>query len=67
MLKSMKPQELIDHFGNMNRTAKALGVSLPSVSKWVELNEVPELRQYQAQIATDGELKADVPALRLGT
>jgi hypothetical protein len=60
----MKPQDLIDYFGNMNRVAKALGVSLPSVCKWVELGEVPELRQYQAQLATGGALLADAPALR---
>lgn len=64
MLRFMKPKDLIDYFGNMSRVAEAMGVSLPSVSKWCELDEVPDLRQYQAQIATGGYLVADTPALR---
>lgn len=67
MLRVMKPQDLIDYFGNMSRVAEAMGVSLPSVSKWCELDEVPELRQYQAQLATKGYLEADAPALRSKT
>ena len=58
------PDELIAHFGGVSATARALGVKDPSVSEWKTSGVVPELRQYQAEIATGGKLKADAPALR---
>lgn len=60
----MTANELIAHFGNVRATARALGVKDPSVSEWKTTGIVPELRQYQAEIATGGKLRADVPALR---
>lgn len=60
----MTADELISHFGSVSATARALGVKDPSVSEWKTSGEVPELRQYQAEIATGGKLKADRPALR---
>ena len=60
----MSPDELIAYFGGVTETARALGVKPPSVSEWKASGEVPETRQYQAQIATGGALQADKPALR---
>lgn len=59
----MRARELVDHFGGVTATAMALGVKAPSVSEWLANDEVPELRQYQAEIATEGKLRADKPAL----
>lgn len=60
----MTPEQLISHFGSVSATARALGVKDPSVSEWKTSGIVPDLRQYQAEIATKGKLKADKPALR---
>ena len=60
----MNAEELIAHFGGVSATARALGVKAPSVSEWRASGVVPELRQYQAEIASGGVLKADTPASR---
>lgn len=62
--RAMTAEELIAHFGSVSATARALGVKDPSVSEWKATGIVPELRQYQAEIATGGRLKADKPADR---
>ncbi len=59
----MSPDELIAHFGGITPTARALGVKPPSVHAWKAEGKVPQQRQYQAEIATNGKLKADTPAL----
>lgn len=53
----MKAKDVIDYFGSQTATAKALGVSIPSVWAWVRNKEVPELRQYQIEKVTNGKLK----------
>lgn len=58
----MTVEELIGYFGSVSATARALGVKTPSVSEWRATGAVPRLRQYQAELATGGRLKADVPA-----
>jgi len=63
-MHGMSPDALIAHFGGVNATARALGVEPPSVSEWKTQGVVPELRQYQAEIATGGKLRADKRALR---
>ncbi len=65
--RGVNAEELIEYFGSVSATARALGVKDPSVSEWRASGVVPELRQYQAQIATGGRLRADVPALRLAS
>lgn len=60
----MTPKDLEAHFGSKQEIAKALGASLPTVYDWFERGEVPEGRQYQAELATDGKLRAARPALR---
>lgn len=63
--KRMTAQDLLQYFGTKSAIAHALGCSPASVAEWFhEGAEVPEGRQYQAQIATKGALKADLPALR---
>lgn len=64
IMQGMTPQELIDYFGSQSAAAAALGITQPSVWDWLQAGEIPESRQYQIQLATDGNLKADKPALR---
>jgi hypothetical protein len=60
----MKPLELISHFGTQVKTAAALGVTQGTVSAWNGKGEVPILRQMQAELITEGVLKADRETLR---
>lgn len=53
----MKKNDVIKHFGGVVETAKALGIKSQSVSGWPD--EVPELRAFQIEKITGGELKAD--------
>lgn len=55
----MRARELVDHFGGLTAAAKAMGVKPPSVSEWLDKDEVPLGRQCQAEIITSGKLKAD--------
>ncbi|MGH6738661.1 MAG: Cro/CI family transcriptional regulator [Bradyrhizobium sp.] len=54
----MSPQSLIEHFGGVTATAKALGVKPPSVSEWCSKGRVPLGRQFQAQVVTRNKLRA---------
>lgn len=54
----MKKIEVVDYFGGQKETGDALGISQAAVSLWGD--EVPLTRQYQIEVITKGELKADV-------
>jgi len=60
----MTPQEALSFFGSKAEIARVLGISPPSVIEWFDRAEIPEGRQYQIEIATDGALRADQPANR---
>lgn len=55
----MKVKELIDLYGSQTAAAKALGVSVVAVHKWVKAGVIPELRQYQIEKITKGKLKCE--------
>lgn len=57
----MSPDILVEHFGSITATARAFGIKPPSVSEWVKNGRIPEPRQYQAEVLTDGKLRADRP------
>lgn len=61
----MSPKQVIEFFGTQVATAEALGLAQSSVSGWVDAGEVPEVRQYQIELATNGQLRADLPANRM--
>jgi DNA-binding transcriptional regulator YdaS (Cro superfamily) len=61
----MNPKQVIDFFGTQTNTAKSLGIAQSSVAGWVQAGEVPMDRQYQIELASDGQLRADLPALRM--
>ena len=43
----MDPNTVIDHFGGLEETAKALGITKQAVSNWRKRRTIPELRLYQ--------------------
>lgn len=53
----MKTADVVRHFGNRVKTAKALGVTKSAVSQWGEV--VPERIAYKTQIITGGALRVD--------
>jgi hypothetical protein len=53
----MKTQEAIDHYGSTKKLADALGIWPQVIYKW---GETPPMgRQYELEVKTEGELKAD--------
>ena len=57
---SMTINQVIKHFGNQNKTAKALGVNRVAVVHWVKKGKVPAQRQLEIQKITNGKLKSEV-------
>ena len=55
-MRGLRKHEVLDYFGGVAATAKALGISQPSVSNWGEAP--PELRQLQIEALTAGALRA---------
>lgn len=52
----MQKSDVINHFGGVIKTAKALGMSKQAVSAWND--NIPQGRAYQIQLLTKGKLKA---------
>lgn len=55
---AMNFDQIISHFGTQQRAADALGLSQSSVAEWKK-NGIPEGRQFQIQVITEGALMAD--------
>ncbi|MFT6586057.1 MAG: DNA-binding transcriptional regulator YdaS (Cro superfamily) [Cognaticolwellia sp.] len=53
----MRTSDVLLHFGSKTNTGKALGISKAAISQWGE--NVPQLRAYQIEKITGGELKCD--------
>jgi len=60
----MTPQDLLNFFGTQSEIARALGCAQSSVSEWFDNGQIPEGRQYQTELATNGQLRASKPANR---
>lgn len=56
----MKKSEVIALFGNVQRVARALGLTTQAVSAWREDN-VPAAHQFQLERMTNGVLVANCP------
>ena len=56
----MKVREVLDYYGSQQGTARALGIAQGAVSRWVQQDRVPELRQAQIELLTEGRLRADL-------
>jgi hypothetical protein len=52
--------DLIDHFGSVDKAAKALGLSRQGVYRW-QGRDIPLPQQIAYEVATKGRLKADLP------
>ena len=63
----MTPNDLLEYFGSKAEIARAIGIEPPSITDWFKDGEVPEVRQYQIELATDGALRASKPADRRQT
>lgn len=57
----MTVTEVLEHFGGVAETSRALKITYQAVDQWVEKNAVPEGRQWQIQALTDGKLQVDEP------
>lgn len=53
----MTTQEAITYFGGIKQLADALGIWPHNISRWGE--HPPMSRQYELEVKTDGELKAE--------
>jgi DNA-binding transcriptional regulator YdaS (Cro superfamily) len=60
----MNPRQLLAYFGSKRSAARALGITVPAIDQWEAAGAIPELRQYQIELATAGGLRADLPADR---
>lgn len=56
MLRGMKKDEVLAHFGSQAAVAAALGIRQPSVANWTD--PLPELRQLEIERLTCGALRA---------
>lgn len=54
----MKKADVIEHFGSVAMTARALRISVQAVYKWND--DVPETMAYKVQVITKGKLKVEV-------
>ncbi|MCU8012213.1 Cro/CI family transcriptional regulator [Shewanella sp. SM74] len=52
----MTKEEAVKFYGSQSKLAKALGINPASVSQWGD--DVPELRAFQIERLTGGQLKA---------
>jgi len=52
----MLKKDVIEYFGGTMKTAEKLNIKHPAVSKWGK--HIPELRAYQIEKLTGGQLKA---------
>jgi hypothetical protein len=63
----MTKTQVIEYFGGVTETARALDLSQPSVSEWAE-DKIPIIRQLQIEAFTGGKLRAgpECDAYRVG-
>lgn len=52
----MKTSDVVAYFGSKKKVADALGVGKSAITNWGE--NVPESRQYQIELITNGALKS---------
>ncbi len=61
----MKKADVINKLGGVTATARALGISQPSVSGWAE--DIPELRAYQLSEMFPHLFSPDQQAVQVAT
>lgn len=55
----MKPDDLITHFGSVEKAAAAVGVTIGAVYQWIAAGEVPPMRQSDIEVKTAYKLLSD--------
>lgn len=61
----MKPEELIRHFGDVEKAAAGVGVTPGAVYHWLAAGEIPPLRQSDIEVRTAYKLKSDFTVKRV--
>ncbi|WP_338318265.1 Cro/CI family transcriptional regulator [Escherichia coli] len=61
----MKPEELIRHFGSVEKAAAGVGVTPSAVYQWLTAGEIPSLRQSDIEVRTAYKLKSDFTTRRV--
>lgn len=61
IIRAMRTQDAINHFGSQTSVADALQIKQSSVAEWGEYP--PDLRQLQLQLITQGALRAEPSCL----
>jgi hypothetical protein len=59
----MTPFALFSYFGNRKAASRALGTNITTVRYWEKIGRIPDPRQWQIELATNHDLRADRPAL----
>jgi hypothetical protein len=59
----MTKKEAIERFGSSAELARALGITRGAVTNWGD--EIPLGRQFEIEVITNGELRADRSAHRV--
>ena len=57
----MTPKQVVEHFGGVANTAKALKMSRQIIYQWTWDQRIPELRQLWIERKTNGKLRATSP------
>lgn len=57
----MTVNQVLEHYGGVAETARALGITYQAVQQWVDKNAVPVGRQWEIQAKSQGALTADQP------
>jgi hypothetical protein len=60
IIRDMRYDDVINFYGSQAAAARALSVAQPSVWGWKD-SGIPIERQIQIELATGGQLKADIP------
>lgn len=55
----MTTDQLLEEYGTISNVAEKLGVSYQAVQQWIDNKQIPEGRQWQIQVLTDGRLVCD--------
>lgn len=59
----MKKSDVINFFGSSSKLAKFLNIERTAVYQWGDT--IPENRQYELEVKTNGELKSDYSVQKL--
>lgn len=56
----MKPKQVVNYFGSLTKAAAAIGVTEPTIRRWVTVGSIPLNAQKAISYDTNGALKPEV-------